>query len=66
MRSGVLSVVKMSILIFWTVTVCRLAGTNQGFGTYYLHLQGGKINLIPHLLWNHVHYRENNPPTVPI
>jgi hypothetical protein len=40
-RSGVLTAVKMSMLVFWIVMLCELVGRYQRFGvTYCLHLQG--------------------------
>jgi hypothetical protein len=39
-RSGVLTVVKMLMLVFWGATPCRLVGRYQRFvGKYYHHLQ---------------------------
>jgi hypothetical protein len=40
MKFEVLTAVKMSMLFFWIVTSCGLAGRYQRFGgTYFLHLQ---------------------------
>jgi hypothetical protein len=41
MTFEVLTVVKMSMLVFWVVLPRRLVGTYECFGgTYCLHLQG--------------------------
>jgi hypothetical protein len=40
MRFEVFTVLKMSMMVFWVVTPCGLAGAYQRFeGTYHLHLQ---------------------------
>jgi hypothetical protein len=45
MRLEILTVVKISMLVFWVVTQCEFVGRNQHFGrTYCLQLQGVTTN----------------------
>jgi hypothetical protein len=45
MWNEVHTVVKMSMLVFWVMTPCRLVGGHQHFGeTYCLHLQGWNVS----------------------
>jgi hypothetical protein len=38
---GVLTAVRITIMLFWVVTPCRLVGRYESFGeTYFLHLNG--------------------------
>jgi hypothetical protein len=44
MRFGLLTAMKMSMVVFWVVTSCGLVGGCQRFGgTYCLHLQGWRL-----------------------
>jgi hypothetical protein len=60
MRFEVLTAVKISIMVFWVVTPCGLAGTYHRFGGTYCPEDGCSM-FVQSLIFNYKSARRHNP-----